>query len=247
MAVLKPETLATEIREYCAAHADAAGAAKYARYFKEGYDAWGLMDGKHEFWHAKQEEWLKRYSKLGLKGFLRAGELLFRSGKYEEGGLAIRFVKSFGAEVDATALAGLQKWFAAGIGNWAHVDVLCAEVLGPALGGGRVTLKDLAEWRESKLRFQRRAVPVAMLNLLKSKFKTGELLKFVRPMMMDQERVVQQGLGWFLRELWKKDRAPVEAFLLEWKETAPRLIFQYATEKMTTEEKARFKRAGKRG
>ncbi|MBI5280261.1 MAG: DNA alkylation repair protein [Candidatus Solibacter usitatus] len=247
MVVLNPAALAVEIREYCGAHADAAGAAKYARYFKEGYDAWGLADGKHEFWNAKREEWLKRYAKLGLKGFLRAGELLFRSGKHEEGGMAIRLVKSFGAEVDAAALPGLERWFAAGIGNWAHVDALCAEVLGPALGAGRVRLKELAGWRESKFRFQRRAAPVAMLNLLKGKFKARELLQFVRPLMMDEERVVQQGMGWFLRELWKKDRAPVEAFLLEWKDRAPRLIFQYATEKMDAEEKARFRRTGKRG
>jgi 3-methyladenine DNA glycosylase AlkD len=61
--------------------------------------------------------------------------------------------------------------------------------------------------------------------------------------MLDQERVVQQGLGWFLREAWKRRPEVVEAFLLEWKDSAPRLIFQYATEKMTPENKARFRKA----
>jgi len=64
-------------------------------------------------------------------------------------------------------------------------------------------------------------------------------------MMMQPEKVVHQGLGWFLREAWKVYPQPVEAFLLQWKETSPRLIFQYATEKMTPEEKARFKRTKK--
>jgi 3-methyladenine DNA glycosylase AlkD len=63
--------------------------------------------------------------------------------------------------------------------------------------------------------------------------------------MSDEERVVQQGVGWFLREAWKKDRNAVEPFLAEWKDTAPRLIFQYATEKMSKTEKERF-RADKR-
>jgi len=73
-----------------------------------------------------------------------------------------------------------------------------------------------------------------------------QLLNFIRPLMLDEERVVHQGLGWFLREAWKKKAEPVEAFLLEWKDSVPRLIFQYATEKMTPENKARFRRKGKK-
>jgi 3-methyladenine DNA glycosylase AlkD len=81
-----------------------------------------------------------------------------------------------------------------------------------------------------------------MLSLIKTRASISSLLDFVRPLMLDQERVVHQGLGWLLREAWKKDPKPVEAFLLEWKETAPRLIFQYATEKMPPASRARFRR-----
>jgi 3-methyladenine DNA glycosylase AlkD len=61
--------------------------------------------------------------------------------------------------------------------------------------------------------------------------------------MTDPEREVHQGTGWFLREAWKLQPAPTEIFLLKWKETAPRLIFQYATEKMTAEAKLRYRRS----
>ncbi len=246
MSEIERTKLLSEIRAYCAEHANPALAAKYSRYFKEGYDAWGLLDRKHEFWTVKDKEWLERNKREGLKGVLKLGEALFESGKYEEGGLAIRFVKSYAAEFDSKALNGVAKWFPAGIRNWAHTDVLCGEVLSPALRDGRIGLGDLAKWRESKHPFQRRAVPVTMLILLKGKFDAGELLEFVRPLMTDGERVVHQGMGWFLREMWKKEPKPVEAFLLQWKDTAPRLIFQYATEKMTAVQKARFKREGKR-
>jgi len=47
---------------------------------------------------------------------------------------------------------------------------------------------------------------------------------------------------WFLREAWKIKRSETETFLLKWKETAPRLIFQYACEKMSAEKKMKFKR-----
>jgi 3-methyladenine DNA glycosylase AlkD len=240
------EQFVAEIRTYCAAHPNPALVEKYARYFKEGFDAYGLLDAKHEFWTVKEPEWRQRHARMGLKGFLKLGEALFESGMYEEGSLAIRFVKSYGAEFRREHLPGVAKWFASGLRNWAHTDVLCGEILTPALVDGRLGLSDLAPWRASKHRFQRRAVPVTMLGLVKQPFQANDLLNFVTPLMQDEERVVHQGLGWFLRETWKKQPAPVEAFLLEWKDTAARLIFQYATEKMTAAQKARFKREGKR-
>jgi 3-methyladenine DNA glycosylase AlkD len=56
---------------------------------------------------------------------------------------------------------------------------------------------------------------------------------------------VHQGIGWYLREAWKLTPEPTEAFLLKWKETAARLIFQYACEKMTKEKKELFRRSKK--
>jgi 3-methyladenine DNA glycosylase AlkD len=70
-----------------------------------------------------------------------------------------------------------------------------------------------------------------------------EHISFIEPLMTDKEREVHQGVGWFLREAWKIEPAPVEEFLLKYKDTAPRLIFQYATEKMTAEGKSRFRRS----
>lgn len=235
--------LAGKIRAYCAENANPKLAEKYARYFKEGYDSWGIWGAGHPFYNDRQNGWLEEYRDLKLAGFLKLGENLFASGKYEEGALAIRFVKSFQNQLDARSVLKMARWFDGGIRNWAHTDVLCGEIFGPALADGRITLSQLAPWRESPAKYQRRAVPVAMLHLLKTAHPIPPLLDYLRPLMLDSDRVVQQGLGWFLREAWKKQAQPVEAFLLEWKEDAPRLIFQYATEKMTPAAKERFRRA----
>jgi len=248
----KAHRLVQEIQQYCAAHANRKAATRYERYFAEGYDAWGLLDKGNPFFTDRRDEWLQRYADIGIAGFVEAGEKLFASGKYEEGAIAIQFVKSRRDEMDATTALGLARWFAAGIGNWAHTDVLCGELLAPLLEDGRLPLDALAPWRDAPLRFQRRAVPVAMLGLL-PQLKKGvqaspaerraikRLLEFLRPMMLDRERVVHQGLGWFLREAWKRAPDAAEPFLLEFKDTAARLIFQYATEKMTAAGKARFR------
>ena len=70
-----------------------------------------------------------------------------------------------------------------------------------------------------------------------------EILDFLQPLMLDTEKTVQQGVGWVLRELWKLSPREVEEFLFQNKETAPRLIIQYATEKMNKDKKKRFRRA----
>ncbi|MCU0245252.1 MAG: DNA alkylation repair protein [Bryobacter sp.] len=229
----RPEQLAKEIRAYCAAHADPKIAVKWQRYFTEGYDAWGLLDKEHEFWHAKQAEWLARGWKLAE--LLKLGEILFESGKYEEGSLAIRMLATQKDAIGKAEFAKIGRWFE-GIRNWAHTDVLCGEILQPVLLSKRVPVDILTPWRESKHKFQRRAVPVSLLKL-------EVPLEFVAPLMQDEEKVVQQGLGWFLREQWKRRPRPVEAFLLDWKDKAPRLIYQYACEKMTPAQKSRYRRS----
>jgi len=240
------EALVAEIRDYCRSHADPANAGRYARYFREGYDAWGLLDKNHPVWTAGKQDWLDRYRHLGLAGFLKAGILLFESGKFEETSLAIQFVEALRGEFDERSFGKLGRWFEAGIANWAHTDALCALVISPLLESGRIPLAALGGWRESTHEYQRRAVPVAMLGLLKTATKVAVLLDFLRPLMLDSERVVHQGLGWFLREAWKRYPKEVEEFLLEWKDQAARLIFQYATEKMSAAGRARFRAAKRR-
>jgi 3-methyladenine DNA glycosylase AlkD len=76
-----------------------------------------------------------------------------------------------------------------------------------------------------------------------AKLDIDRWLAFIEPLMSDSEKVVHQGAGWFLREAWKRKPAKVEAFLLRHKDRAPRLIYQYATEKMDKAAKARFRRS----
>ena len=232
-----------EIRKFCAAHADAALAQKYARYFTEGYDPYGLDS---QLMETQRDAWLEAWrAELGLEGFLRLGDRLAQTGKYEEGSFAILFAAAFKKDFTAKTLARFGKWLATGFRNWAHVDVLSGEVLSHFFTEMAVPMQALAAWRSAKSKWQRRAVPVTLISALKAGYPIGGLLRFVSPMMRDQERVVQQGLGWFLREAWKKQPAPVEKFLRQWKDRCARVIVQYATERMTPGKKARFKKSAR--
>jgi len=237
-----PQQVFREVRAFCRAHADAAQAKRWARYFTEGYDAYGV-DYKDPEWTSLQAAWADRLRGGPAAIWLDAGDLLVRTGKYEEASFALRLAITLEEHDSPETFARLGGWFAGGIRNWGHTDVLCGDCLTRYLVRKVVPLKALIEWRDSPHKYQRRAVPVALIGVLKTASSFQPLFRGIAPLMHDPERVVQQGLGWFLREAWKRQPAETEAFLLQYKDTCPRTIVQYATERMDAAGKARFKRA----
>lgn len=235
---LKP--ILREIRDFLAANADEAIVKKYAYYFKEGYDGYGVAQ---EPFYKFKDRLIEKYCKtMSMDECIELGNLLFASGKYEEGSLAILMLLAYKKEFSRATLNAPSNWLDKYVANWAHTDFICGEFMSVLLLKKHVNYTDLADWRISQSKWKRRAVPVSMIKLLKEADNFGEFFEFIDPMMMDTERVVHQGLGWFLRECWKKKPEPTEEFLLKWKNTAARLIFQYATEKMTKESKERFRK-----
>ena len=233
---MKIETLVNDIKSVLQAHADPSIVKKYSRYFVEGYDTYGV-DLKEI--RVERNALLKdNRQELGLEGFLHLGELLVQSGKYEEGFIAIDFISYFQKEFTLFTLERLGGWLDHGLRNWAHTDVLSGDVLSVFPVNKIVPLGAFSGWRSTSSKWKRRAVPVTMIKALKTDISIDALLEFINPMMMDEEKVVHQGLGWFLREVWKKSPEQVEDYLLKWKDQCARLIIRYATEKMTKEKKA---------
>jgi 3-methyladenine DNA glycosylase AlkD len=230
--------IVADIRKFCKENGNPAMVKKYSRFFKEGYDAYGLNDQAYN----KCEELICKDGDLSLKTVLDIAPPLLESGKYEEAFFAIRFIKPHIAEFDADTFKRLEKWFDYGVVNWAHSDVLSGSIFSVFLTQGIVPLKSFESWRTAANKFQRRSSAVTLIEYLKFEKNIKPMLVFIEPMMMDEAREVHQGVGWFLREAWKIRKAETEKFLLKWKDKAPRLIFQYACEKMTAEEKKRFKR-----
>lgn len=227
-----------EIRDYCLENADEAIVKKYSRFFREGYDAYGLTHEKIAFIVKKILNIPNMYPDL----IFEIASLLIKSGKYEETNIAILIVASLKKQFGNRIFREINNWFTYGIINWAHCDILCTELLSPLLIYGDITIKDIEGWKTSPNKFQRRAVAVSIIKLLPLKYDINKLLSFIDSMMMDKEKEVHQGLGWFLREAWKKDKQKVEPFLIKWKDTAPRMIYQYALEKMSKEEKEKFRK-----
>ncbi len=228
----------TSLRDFGEANTNPAIVEKYAKYFKEGYDAYGLN---------KEQVNGKVKEILSLPGItqdfiLDTSLVLVKSPKYEMTVIAIQLVLGFQKSWTAGVFKTVESWFSVGITNWAQTDYICGELMNLFFKKKLIGLQSIELWRSASNKFQRRAAVVSLIKPMKHSADFSPFYNFIEPMMHDPAREVHQGLGWFLRETWKKQPLPAEAFLLKFKETSPRLIFQYATEKMTKEGKDRFRR-----
>ena len=230
-----------EIREFYASNADPKIVEKYSRYFTEGYDAYGV---DRKVYESQRDSWIQKWSEdFSLAEYLFLGERLIQTGKYEEASFAIAFIVSAKDQYAKDTFSRLGGWLEKGIGNWAHTDLLSGRVLSHFFLDGILEINALKEWTASPSKWKRRAVPVTLIEVLKTDIPPSRLFAVIESLMTDDDPFVQKGLGWFLRETWKIHPEETEGFLLNWKDTCGRIIVQYATKKMDRSQRLRFRRS----
>jgi 3-methyladenine DNA glycosylase AlkD len=235
---LKTNELIQEIRSYCKANASAEQLQKSQRFFKDEFVGYGLTAPQT---HGKVKDMLKQGG-FDLHTVLDAAPELMKSGMYEEISIGLLLLDGLWKQFTPETFQTIGSWFSFSIRNWAHADTLAMFTLPRFLEKNILNMNDFSPWLESPYKFQRRCVPVTLIKHMKKTRQVMPSILFVEKLMDDPEREVHQGMGWFLREAWKINSPEVEPFLEKWKDTAPRLIIQYACEKMTAENKLQFRR-----
>ena len=226
------------IRIYCKVNSNKANREKYNYYYKEEQDFYGLTAPQiNQF--AKD---FTRQHKPNLSTLINAAPELIKSSKHEESIILIVLLRLQAKHFTPNLLDEFSKWYALGIRNWAQADSMAMYLLHELHARKIVHYKAFEPWITSPYPFQRRSVPVSMVKWGKKHPHIPELLAFNEPLMTDSIREVHQGIGWFLRECWTRDPLATEDFLMKYKETSARLIFQYACEKMTAEKRILFRR-----
>jgi 3-methyladenine DNA glycosylase AlkD len=105
------------------------------------------------------------------------------------------------------------------IRDWSICDWFCVKVLGPLIEQqGEACARAISEWREANSVWQRRASVVAFANLAREGDQnfpgfTEMVLETCSHLLGNQERFVQTGVGWFLRELSRSDQCRVVGFV----------------------------------
>lgn len=231
-------SLLEEIRHYCVAHYSEENLIKYQRFFKEPYKGYGLTSSQV---HQLVKEILKQ-KKYDKNAYFDLMPDLFASEKYEEISIGLLLLNGVSKSFNKGDFDKYGSFFELGVDNWAHADTIAMFTLPQFLLKNIVTPEEFAMWILSEKKFKRRCVPVTFIKYLKSGHSFEEVIQIVEPLMHDEAREVHQGMGWFLREAWKLEKEVVENFLRLYVNTSPRLIYQYACEKMSKEQKAEFRR-----
>lgn len=234
------ETKAKTIRQFFEANASAEIVNKYERYFKDGYDGFGIeqkiFDEQRDLWVSEWDE------EMSLDDYLTLGDYLMKNGRLEEKTLAMFFVKGKKENYNLQTFEKIGQWLELYIDNWASTDVLCMLVTPSFFMDDILPLNQLSDWNNASSEWKRRAIPVTLVELLKHDLQPDKALPLIEPLMLDDSEYVQKGIGTLLRGLWKKYPTEIEAFLLKWKDQCGRLIIQYACEKMDKEYRKQFRK-----
>jgi 3-methyladenine DNA glycosylase AlkD len=132
------------------------------------------------------------------------------------------------------------------INDWNICDWFCLKVLGPIVKKyGKQSALIISEWKTANTIWQRRASVVAFVNLAKQ--GEGNFEGFIELILensliiKDQERFIQTGTGWVLRELSIANKKEVINFIKENLQHFTPEGLQYASKYLLDKEKKNLK------
>ena len=114
------------------------------------------------------------------------------------------------------------------INNWDLVDMSAGQVVGGHLDAAEISL--LEKLARSKDLWERRIAIVATFHFIKERELTPTL-RIAEMLLHDTHDLIHKGVGWMLREVGKKDRAVLDAFLAKHYREMPRTMLRYAIER----------------
>jgi 3-methyladenine DNA glycosylase AlkD len=140
---------------------------------------------------------------------------------YERGDiwLAYEILRAAPRAMSMATLEDLDR-LSAGMEGWAHVDCFASFASGVAWRLGRIGDQVIARWARSPDRWRRRAAVVSTIPLntrargaIRPRGDAARTLAVCDLALEDGDEMVQKAVSWALRELVKRDPAPVRRFL----------------------------------
>jgi 3-methyladenine DNA glycosylase AlkD len=229
------DELLAEVRRELRAHAEEEFRRGVIRYFREPVDPYGVRGPEVKAIARTAYRELKSRPAAQRNRFIGA---LWKSGKLEEGGIAIEIDRRFGKLLGAAEFDLLERRLDRYVHNWAHCDGLSTWLLAAAVGNEPELIARLGPWTSSRNRWKRRASIVALLQEAKRGRSTKEIFEIAGTLLDDTDDMVRKGVGWVLKETYPKKPAEVMAFLLPRAANAPRLVLRLAAEKMSGKDRA---------
>ncbi len=208
--------------------ADADKAKFLSRFFKTGPGEYAAKDRFLGIPVPCLRQLAKKYSGLPLGSI----ERLLKSPDHETRLLGLlllvkRYPRALASEQEAIFRCYVRN--ARHINNWDLVDLSAPHILGAHLKDRGQGL--LEKWAASPVLWERRLALLATFHYIRAHdFRLT--LRLADRLLQDPEDLLHKATGWMLREIGKRDRGVLEAFLRTRYRRMPRTMLRYAIERL---------------
>ena len=161
--------------------------------------------------------------------------LLLETHVYEHKIIAFRWTHFARREFVLEHLTVFSRWLDTYIDDWTDCDDLCGQVIGEFLLKFPDSAVCVIDWAKSANRWVRRGAAVSLVlparkgQQLALAFTVSDLL------LHDDDDLVRKGYGWLLKQVSKHLPDEVFSFVMERRDTMPRVSLRYAIEKLPVE------------
>ncbi|HZX09402.1 MAG TPA: DNA alkylation repair protein [Acidobacteriota bacterium] len=146
--------------------------------------------------------------------------------------LSLLILERFVSSLDKNHFFLIKEWINSHYcSNWATIDTLCSNVLGPLIKAHPELIGEVLTWADSKNIWLRRASIVSFVKLARQGEYIDVVHKVAEKLFPDKEDLIQKANGWILRESGKTDMNRLEQFLLKRGKDIPRTTLRYAIER----------------
>lgn len=123
-------------------------------------------------------------------------------------------------------------WLENYIDDWIDCDDLCIHVIGEFFLRFPEMAKEAIRWAKSPNLWVRRGAAVSLVLPARKGQQLGLAFQVADSLLGDQEDLVRKGYGWLLKVASKSYPEEVFEYLMERRDTMPRIALRYALEKL---------------
>jgi 3-methyladenine DNA glycosylase AlkD len=236
--VKKLDAIAADVRREIIAEADPKRAEGEQRYFKGTIRNRGLSVPKCQ--KLARAVYGRHKTELSQDEWFALAEQLLASGWHEEGTVGLELARRSKPRESAQLFDTYERWLRTYVGNWAHCDDLCTQMIGSVIAAKPALVRRLKPWTKSENRWVRRGAAVSLVAPARRGDFLPESLAIARALLADDDDMVQKGFGWLLKEAAKEHRPEVTVFLEQSVRRMPRTAFRYAIELFPPGERKRL-------
>jgi 3-methyladenine DNA glycosylase AlkD len=224
---ITPAYIAAHIRRVLKDGGSTAHAKEVQWFFKEEIKSRGWYTGELRKVAARFRRTILR--ELGLPFLLQVADKLFSGRMLEERIFAVLMLETLTDEFGDAEFRLFETWLPR-IRSWSDHDGLVHYLIAPMIAAKPSRTRSVFRWAKSRNRWYRRAACVALIQGTRRKMFSQEVRSLGELLLLDEDDMVQKGLGWLLRETAKADAKRTVPFLMSIRQRAPRLVLRTACE-----------------